>query len=120
MTTTTRGDRSRVRSFDHGSFGAWPEYVAAQQALDALAHALAAHGQQPATRQGWLDLVADMASVLPFSDACPGEHAVDDPSWLAAPWKVDREGEWLRCQYHCPTHRTAWSCGYSVATLELM
>jgi hypothetical protein len=93
--------------------------VTVQKALIALADALDSHGQMP-DWQGWLNLVADMASVLPFSHACNGRHdPVEDPHWMALPWRADRQGDWLRYYYYyCPTHRATWSCGYSVRILE--
>jgi hypothetical protein len=117
---TANPRRHGVRNFDHSNIGSWPEYVAAQKALDALAQALMHRGKQPTTRQAWLALVADMASVLPFSDACPDRHGSTDLHWTAAPWKVDRDpdGDWLHCRYYCPTHDKTWTCGWSLRTLD--
>lgn len=120
MTTpTSRG----LRDFDHTTLAAMPEYAAAQMALDLLAHALRAaaeRGQYQCTPRDFQELVAQMAAVLPYSDACPADHTDDGERGIIAPHAIDLDGDWLTGRYYCPTHERVWTCGYAVAAPDYL
>lgn len=103
---------ARVRTFDHTSLGALPEYQVAAQALNALVHA--ANGAELGIGQDqWLTAVRDLAAAIPFMDSCDHCRDYDRP---AAPHAadVDRAGRML-ASYRCPTCGHAWTCGWGTS-----
>jgi hypothetical protein len=100
-----------------------PEYMAAQKALNDLAHALDARQRdgdyEHGSRRNWIEIPADMASVLSFSDACPVIHNDDTTvEWIRQPFRIERRGTSLQCHYYCPAHLRQWTCHYSTWILE--
>ncbi len=88
-------------------------------ALDLLAQAINRKVRErnltPAVQDGWLDMVTDMASVLPYSDACPEDHTDDGERGIVPPHAVHIDQErWLTGRYYCPVHERLWTCGYAV------
>ena len=122
MTTSTK--QSPVRSFDHGRYAEWPEYDAVAHALDAFAHRLNRENDPLSTRD-FGRLAADLAAILPYSDACPscdGEVAEEHRNY--APYapltaKLDADGEWIECTYRCD-HGHRWRCGWGIGRPQMV
>lgn len=111
---------SWIRSFDHRAAAELPEYRAASQALDALAHAL--NRAEVELEVPWLDLVREMAAALPFSDGCDQcmHELAEETSFIHAPVAAHVEDGWVKGRYRCGRHGRVWSCGYAAAFPETM
>lgn len=114
--------KNAVRTFDHGQLAAIPAYHKLREALNELCLSEDAEGT---TLEGLLDAVRDMALTAPFADSCPhcrGDAGdAENGTYLQAAWPhaVKRKNDWLTCSYLCPRCSAAWTCGYSVRSVEI-
>lgn len=105
-----------IRPFTHFELARLPEYAAAAQALDTLAHALDhADGPLPITRSQFILIAAEIATALPYSDDCECDTAP-----TVAPWAVTIDDGWLTGSYRCPACGRGWTCGYSTSIVDMV
>lgn len=124
--TATRMDQ--VADFDHGRVARMPEYVALSRALRMFVEAVVRQDDREQddvarlTVAGLVDLLADVALSLPYSDGCTGaaffDHDSDMQSAIHVPFALQDDGTgWVTGRYWCPEHRTTWMCGWSVCAM---
>lgn len=107
----TVGDDTEIRSFDHGELSRLPQYAAASDALDHLAHAL----PDATTRRRFLDAVRQMAAVLPYSDGCNECRRLVK----AAPFKVELSDGGMVGHYRCERGHV-WTCWHALGWIGFL
>lgn len=104
---------ARLEQFDYQPVTLLPEYAAAAKALDDLLRALNEKGMAPHGQDGWLRLVRDITTAIPFSDCC-GRCNSQVYICGVVPGAVEIENGRVRAVYTCPECRHRWTCSWSL------
>jgi hypothetical protein len=94
------------------------------RALDRLVKALDRADVEIGGQAGWLQIVQQMASALPYTDTCETctrigvEQHRPTKDWevypSSAPDGAEVRDGWVDGRYLCPQCGTRWPCGYAV------
>ena len=121
MAPVTEKNPTGIETFDHSRISALPEYAEVSSALDRLVKAT--DRARDRRQAGWLQVVQQMASALPYTNTCEtcrrassrgARPGTGRSTRRPAPDGAEVRDGWVSGRYVCPRCGTRWACGYAV------